>query len=138
MHTEKETLFVKQFIIKDRRDRLLHELTHPKKRQNALSRFCHSTEDMIDARTVFQCGTDVSRETIIKFLCENNSGNTCYVMAYLPELDGVECSIEEAVNKVIGNGMAAIILADCAAFIETEQAQGAAIKYLLKSNAEGI
>lgn len=53
MDKEKELLFVKNFIIKQKRERILYELASNKKRKNAISRFCHMASDYIDIKKLF-------------------------------------------------------------------------------------
>ncbi len=43
-----EERFIKNFIKKRYRERLLFELTTPKKRYDGLDRFCHQASELID------------------------------------------------------------------------------------------
>ena len=52
MEQSTEERFVRSFIQKNRQDRLLHELTSPKKRYSGISRFCHSAVDLLDPRKI--------------------------------------------------------------------------------------
>lgn len=46
-------------------------------------------------------------------------------------LDGIVCSYQEALKLVLGNGIAAIIIFDEFAVVETEQYSGSAQKFVL-------
>ena len=47
-----EQRFVRLFIQKSRKDRLLYELTTPEKRYDGISRFCHQTKELLAASKV--------------------------------------------------------------------------------------
>lgn len=130
MNSEYENTFIDQFIVKERRERLRYEL-NGKKRRDALSRFCHDSENLLMMNRVIYSGNDISQNALIKLAEENCKGKLCYIMAYNNDIDGIVCGFEEAVEKVVGNGMAAIIIADGFAVVETEQCFGSAQKYVL-------
>ena len=48
-----EERFVRSFIKKSRRDRLLLELTTPERRSKGLDRFCHQASELIDPSKVY-------------------------------------------------------------------------------------
>ena len=49
MDCSAEERFVRSFVVKERQERLLYELTRPKKRYDGLSRFCHTAEQLLDS-----------------------------------------------------------------------------------------
>ncbi|MBD5134785.1 MAG: hypothetical protein HDT39_02290 [Lachnospiraceae bacterium] len=53
------------------------------------------------------------------------------MISWESDIDGRILPIENAINEVIGNGMASIVIFSNVILIETEQEQGAAIKYVL-------
>lgn len=130
MNSEYENIFTEQFIVKERRERIRFELGG-KKRRDALSRFCHNSEDFLIMNRVIYSGNDISPNALIKLAEENCKSKLCYIMAYNNDIDGIVCGIEEAVDKAVGNGMAAIIISDGFAIVETEQCLGSAQKYVL-------
>ncbi|MDE6708690.1 MAG: hypothetical protein K2K06_11730 [Oscillospiraceae bacterium] len=117
-----ELFFVKNFIIKSKRDRLLYELQNSKKRQDCLGRFCHHAEDLLDMQKI--CDTQDFEKIL---------GNPeCYIMAYHQELDKLTCNLKQALKLVLSNGMSAIIIGKNFAIVETEQLQGTPDRYFLK------
>ena len=64
-----EERFVKTFVRKSRRDRLLYELSVPAKRIRALDRFCHGAADLIDPDRILFQGADLERtEAFLSFV----------------------------------------------------------------------
>ena len=55
---------------------------------------------------------------------------SCYIIAYQKELDKKYVSFEDALGLVLGNGMAAIIICNDFAVIETEQYSGTPFRYI--------
>ena len=55
-------------------------------------------------------------------------------MAYDENIDKKYMNNEEAIKRVIGNGMAAVIINNGIVIIETEQEVGPAVKYVLLSS----
>ena len=69
MDYEMEIRFIRSYIRKERRERLLYELTSPKKRYDGLSRYCHQADDLLDNRTILMSGTNLySQKGFIDFI----------------------------------------------------------------------
>lgn len=130
MVAEIEKSFVKRFIKKTKQDRLLFELSG-KKRKHGIERFCHSTEDMIDMERITYSGNDLFSDEILRITRQYKVPKLCYIIAYQKELDKKYVSFEEALGLVLGNGMAAIIICNDFAIIETEQYSGTPFRYIL-------
>jgi len=47
MNKELEIKFINSFVINEKKERLIHELSTPKKRENALLRFSHNIKNII-------------------------------------------------------------------------------------------
>lgn len=56
-----ERRFVQSFIRKNRRERVLFELTTPEKRYDGVSRFCHQAEELLDPTKIAMQGEDLDR-----------------------------------------------------------------------------
>ena len=130
MINEIEKGFVKQYIIKKRQERLIYELGSSKKRINAMSRFCHSSLELIKPNMIYESG-DLSCDRILSLLIKFGKNEKNYIMAYDENIDKKYMNNDEAIRNVIGNGMAAIIINSDIVIIETEQEIGPAIKYVL-------
>ena len=130
MIEEIEKTFVDKFIIKSQKDRLLFELSG-KKRQNAIGRFCHSTENIIKSDRIVSSGDTLFSDEILAIAKQYNVSGLCYIIAYNKNLDRKSCTLNDALNFVLGNGMAAIIICNNLVVIETEQCFGTPIRYIL-------
>lgn len=127
---EAEKSFVKRFIKKEKQDRLLFELSG-KKRQHGIERFCHNAEDMIDTERIVYSGNSLFPDEILKITKQYKVPESCYIIAYQKELDKKYVSFEDALGLALGNGMAAIIICNDFAVIETEQYSGTPFRYIL-------
>ena len=127
-----EEKFLNQFIKKDFRQRLSYELWG-KKRRHGLSRFCHNAKELLIESKIIADGKNISKKEIQELLPTNCKNRQCYIMAYNESIDGTLCDFEEALRKVLGNGMAAVIIFDEFAVVETEQCFGSAEKMVLLS-----
>ena len=127
---EAEKSFVKKFIKKEKQDRLLFELSG-KKRQHGIERFCHNAEDMIDTERIAYSGNNLLPDEILKITKQYKVPESCYIIAYQKELDKKYVSFEDALGLVLGNAVAAIIICNDFAVIETEQYSGTPFRYIL-------
>lgn len=130
MIEEIEKSFVERFIKKAKQDRLLFELSG-KKRQDGVGRFCHNTEDIINTERIAYSGYSLFPNEILKISKQYKGTESCYIIAYNKELDKKRISLVDALNLVLGNGMAALIICDDFVIIETEQCLGMPFRYIL-------
>ncbi|MDE5569092.1 MAG: hypothetical protein K2I82_00350 [Ruminococcus sp.] len=125
-----EENFVKKFVINTRQERLIFEL-NGKKRQNGIGRFCHSVADFIKMDKIIAEGNKLYTENIISIINKYNIFDKWYILACNENIDRKICKINEALELVLGNGMAAIIISDSIAIIETKQCYGTSQRYIL-------
>lgn len=130
MEKEIEDFFVRTYIMKNRQDRILHELCHEKKRVNALSHFCHSSNEYIKKSKIIYEGNDISISELQKHI-DSTKEKQCYVMSYDKTLDAKWFKKDEVLALIIGRGMPSIAVFKHLAIIETEQIQGPARKFVL-------
>ena len=130
MNSELEKDFIYRFVIKEKRERLLYELSG-RKRMDGISRFCHNAADLIRQDAIIRSGDDLFSEEILRIIEKYTSRKQAYLIAFQEDLDQVSCDLQTALDQVLGNGMAAIILLDTIAVIETEQCNGTPYRYLL-------
>lgn len=100
-------------------------------RQHGIECFCHSTEDMIDTKRITYSRNDLFSDEILRITRQYKVPELCYIIAYQKELDKRYVSFEDALGPVLGNGMAAIIICNDFAVIETEQYSGTPFRYIL-------
>lgn len=125
-----EKNFVKKFIVKDKRDRLLFELCS-KKRVNGIGRFCHNAGEILLQEKIIVSGNHLHYDEIIKIIEQYGVSERWHIIAFNKSIDGVTCKLSEALNLVLGNGMAAIIVSDTMAIVESEQCSGTPTRYIL-------
>ena len=61
MDYSNEQHFVQSFIRKNRRERLLYELTTPEKRYDGVSRFGHQAKELLEPSKIIMEGEDLDR-----------------------------------------------------------------------------
>ena len=49
-----ELKFINEFIVKEKKDRLIYEFSNPQKRENAIMRFSHKVENIVNDKFI-QC-----------------------------------------------------------------------------------
>lgn len=124
---------IARFLRKDKRERFLYEI-RGKKRKTGIGRFCHDAAAMLDPSAIVACGRS-SEEEIVQTVQQYDpfamQHLNWYIMACAKELDGKLCSFRDALSMVLGNGMAAVIISEHTAIVETEQEQGTPVRYIL-------
>lgn len=130
MEYEDERRFVEAFVRENRRERLLHELTAPKKRYRALSRFCHQAEELLDPDRIVMAGEDLERREEFQAFVRAHDA-PCRVLS--PELGGepLRLPLSEAAAYAAFSADAVLILGDGFAVVFGEAMKGGRDKYLL-------
>lgn len=129
-----EERFIKNFIKKRYRERLLFELTTPKKRYAGLDRFCHQASELIDPVKIYLEGDDLERRQEFREFCKKHQG-LCSVLS--PEFywEETEVSLDEAVKMATMSLDAFLVLGDGFAIVFGEPVKGGREKYLVVENA---
>ena len=129
-YTEEKRL-VRSFIRKDRRDRLLFELTKAEKRYDGVSRFCHQADDFMDKSKIIMSGTDLNhRPEFLRFV-RTRKDEKCYLLSPDYTLDGCTLPLPQAVEQASMNADAVVILGSDFLIVFTEDFKGGSEKYLL-------
>ena len=135
MDYKKEEYFVRTFIRKDRRERLLYELTTPKKRYDGLDRFCHQANEVLDPSKIILEGSDLEKDPKFeRFLNQHNED--CLVLSPAFYDDGQILSLKEAVEFAIAFPDAVIIIGNGFSMVFTEPMKGGRDKYLLSEKGK--
>ena len=132
MESSAEERFVRQFVRKRHRERLLHELTSPKKRYRGLDRFCHGAYELVDPALVVMEGEDLERSAAFAQFAQANS-ELCDVLSPDPNLDGLRLPLAEAAALSAMGTDAAIVLGGDFAVVFGEAERGGRTKLLLKA-----
>lgn len=114
---EAEVRFVERYIRKERKERLLHELTDPRKRYRGLDRFCHNAGKYIDPGTVVK-DTELP-EGMYTILSPD------------PRADGLVLPLQEALEVSTMCLDATILLGEAYAVVTEEAMKGSRIRYVL-------
>ena len=125
-----EQHFVQAFIRKNRRERLLHELTTPGKRYDGIERFCHQAKALIDPDRIVMEGEDLERRPQFeRFVREH--GELCYVLSNDFYTGEKFVPLEEAVGLAVMCPDAVLILGSSFAVVFGESMKGGRGKFLL-------
>lgn len=113
MNSILEIKFINTFIVKEKQERLIHEFSNPKKRENALLRFSHNVESVVSDNFIkYRCNID----KLAKLL---NLSCNVYVISLL-KIGGEICLYKEAISHLDEQYMPVIIIADNYVIIKTE------------------
>ena len=130
MENTAEQYFVQTYIKKNRRDRLLFELSAEKRRYDGLSRFCHQAGELLDPAKIIAAGDDLERRTeFLRFVKQHDEA--CYVISPDYEMDGRTLQTKDAVSMAAAFYDAVIIIGSTFAIIFGEPMKGGRDKYLL-------
>ena len=130
MDYRNERLFVQTYIRKDRRDRLLYELTDPVKRYDGLERFCHHAADLLDMNKVMMTGEDLERTDRFQSFADKHKED-CVLLSPDGNIDGLVLPFRNAVDTAVACFDAVIILGDRFALVMGEVMKGGRGKHLL-------
>ena len=131
MEYSEEKYFVRSFVRKAKRERLLYELTTPGKRNAGVSRFCHQAADFLDAAKIRMNGSDLERRPEFRaFVREHDE--ICFVLSPEPWLNEQHLPLSKAVEMAAMSTDAVLILGSTFAVVFTEAMKNGREKYLLR------
>ena len=130
MNNDIEREFVNTFVIKNMRERLLFELLSGKKRNKSLSRFAHSSADILDPKYTFRVN---AKEEVLNEIARNDDVHSGKAYVISDIYDGIEMEAQEAIDFAFEEyGVVIVIFKGGIAFVKSELEQGLADKCLLK------
>lgn len=129
MEYETERRFVQSYIRKERRERLLYELTNPKKRYDGLSRFCHQADDLLEKSKIRLCGTNLYRQQSFLDFIENHDEPCSVLSPYFSQDEPL--LTRQAVALAASFPDVCIIMGSDFAVVQTEAGRSGQDKYLL-------
>ncbi len=125
-----EEHFVNTFIKKNRRERLLLELKDEKKRHRGISRFCHTSEDLLDQAKIIMSGKDMETHPgFADFIRQHDE--VCLILSPFQFLDREELPLKEAAEQAVRCPDAVIVLGSTFALVYGEPGKGGRDRYLL-------
>ncbi len=113
MNNTLELDFINTYVVKEKKERLIYEFSNPKKRENALLRFSHNIESIVNDKFI-KCRCNI--DNINQFL--DLFGDVYVVSLY--KIGGEICSYKQAVAHLSEQYMPVIIIADNHVIIKSE------------------
>ena len=129
-----EQHFVQSFIRKNRRERLLYELSTPEKRYDGVSRFCHQAKELLDPSKIIMEGEDLDRRPEFDCFVQQHD-EICFVLSPEFYTDEQFLPLRDAVHKAIISLDAVIIMGSTFAVVFGEPVKGGRGKYLLSEKS---
>lgn len=130
-----EARFAAKYLRREKRERLLHELTDPKKRYRGLDRFCHHAGELIDPKKIALQGDDLPRQEAFRaFLAAHPED--CALLSPDPFLDGQTLPLSQAAALAFCSADASILLGQGFALVTGEAVKGGREHYLLIGGEE--
>ncbi|MFA5982399.1 MAG: hypothetical protein WC782_00105 [Methylococcaceae bacterium] len=103
-----ENLFVNAFISNKQKQRISYLLKSKKGRQKIKALLPHSLE--FDSKSIHKIPDNKqTAENIYALLVSKNAPDICYLISEHTSFDGKIMQLEEALNKIVGSGVATII-----------------------------
>ena len=130
MDYSNERHFVQAFIRKNRRDRLLYELTTPEKRYEGVSRFCHRAKDLLEPSKIIMEGEDINRRPEFEQFVRQHD-EICFVLSPDFYMDEQYLPFRDAVDQAIICLDAILIIGSSFAVVFGEPMKGGRGKFLL-------
>ena len=128
-----EQHFVQSFIRKNRRERLLYELTTPEKRYDGVSRFCHQARDFLDPARIVMEGEDLERRSEFERFVRQHD-ELCLTLSPDFWMDEQFLPLQDAVRQAAVCPDAVLILGSSFAVVFGEPMKGGRGKYLLSES----
>jgi len=108
MGTNEEEAFIRSFVVKQRRDRLIEFLANRKQRRKATATLAHFRD--LDPRFVVRLSSgEQNPESIARALRQRGAADTCHVISESAELDGKRLTLEVALEQIVGQGRGTLL-----------------------------
>ncbi|ULO05358.1 hypothetical protein H1230_19925 [Paenibacillus sp. 19GGS1-52] len=134
MNSELEIIVVKTFFEKRIQERVLFELSSPKKRKDAIGRLNHQYKQTLNENYMIEIPKPNSNYLHIANLLKNyGAGDYCYVISWSDSIDTQELPLTTALEKAVGLGMPTLIscIPNKLIYFEAEQEFGSPPRYIL-------
>ena len=125
-----EERFVRTYLRRDRQDRLLYELTTPKKRNRGLERFCHRAADLLDPGKIRLQGENMTRSPAFQAVMKERGGS-CLLLSPDASLDGLTLPLREALDTAVFWPDAVILVGEGFAVVFGEPEKNGRDQFLL-------
>lgn len=124
--------FIQNFILKEKRERSLFELTHVKKRSAFINKLNHNWATIIDMRKMKSISKDSDVYSFIQMNLKIKDDEQVYLISNYDDVDDMVMDFKQAFNKTWKRGLATLIISisDNKMYLETEQIQGSAERFI--------
>lgn len=128
---------MKAFIRKERRERLLYELTTPEKRYDGVGRFCHQAGTLLDPSRILMAGEDLDRRPEFESFVRKHD-ELCLVLSPDFYVDEQFLPLKDAVRRALVCPDAVLILGSTFALVFGEPMKGGRGKYLMSEEGRQL
>ena len=108
-----ELKFINEFIVNEKKDRLIYEFSNPPKRENAIMRFSHKVENIVNDKFI-QCRCNMGN------LSNNLALSGDVYIVSLEKIYGETCPYKEALIHLNDQYMPVIIIGENTVIIKSE------------------
>jgi hypothetical protein len=119
-------VFIRQFIVKDKRERIELQLKNFKNRAKFTNRLNHQWDTILDMRYLSKIPVEANEYEFTKSNLMVKDEQPCYVISNYDDLDAQITNFKKAFDSVYGRGLGSLILIASGdkLYLETEVAQG--------------
>lgn len=127
-------IFIKNFIVKDQRERAELQLKDFKKRGKFTDRLNHQWDKVLDMRFLTKIPSGVIDYAFVKEELKIKETELCYIISNHSDIDGQTLSFDKAFDEVYGRGFGSVIInsASDKIYLETEVVQGKQNRFIGK------
>ena len=131
-NSEMIDLFIKNFVLKDRRERADHELKDKKKRGQFTDRLNHTWDKVLDMRHITRIPASHDDFDFAKKELQISDKEKCYLLSNYDDIDGQVMEFKDAFDKSYGRGFATLIMSvhGDKLYLETEIDYGKQSRYI--------
>lgn len=124
--------FIKHFILKEKQERSLLELTNGKKRYLFINKLNHDWATRIDMQKMIKIPKNCNNYDFTKSNLKIKDTDLCYLISNYDDLDDQLMKFKQAFDKSCGRGLATLIITVNAdkIYVETEQIKGSSEKFI--------
>jgi hypothetical protein len=134
---EIQELFIKNFILKDKRERCESQLKDSKKRVKFTDRLNHQWDTILDMRFLMKIPSGVIDYDFVKRELKFKDNELCYIISNHSDIDGEITDFRDAFDKVYGRSFGSLIINSTAdkLYLETEVVQGKQNRFIGQKKA---
>jgi hypothetical protein len=119
-------VFIAHFVLKDKRERIEHQLKNPKLRAKFTDKLNHKWHTVLDMRYLSKIPRGVSDDQFTRQALDISDGELCYIISNHSKIDGLFADFKTAFDEVYGRNFGSLIVdvSGKKLYLETEVVQG--------------